>query len=73
MRPRGRNEAFPRPGRSANLTGVGLFQRLLFAGIGLLAGDVALLIVLLPNALNSFEFYAMFSIAGWALVGLQLS
>ena len=36
--------------RAANYTGMGLFRRLLFAGIGLVAGDAALLIVLLYNA-----------------------
>jgi hypothetical protein len=76
------------------LTGPSPFRRLLFAAIGLFAGDAALLIYMMYNALRAcaalliahmgqpyrqlsiwvemFLLYAIFSILGWALVGLPI-
>ena len=73
---------------------MGLFRRLLFAGIGLVAGDAALLIVLLynafrlrtvlltahigeanlalPNSMEIFLIYAIFSVIGWIFVGVPI-
>jgi hypothetical protein len=73
---------------------MGLVRRLLFAGIGLVAGDPALLIVLLcnalrlrtvllnahigapnlalPNAMEIFPIYAIFSVIGWIFVGVPI-
>ena len=75
--------------------GPGPFRRLLFAAIGLIAGDAALLIYMMYNALRvcaalliahmgqpyrqlsiwleMFLLYAMFSILGWAIVGLPFA
>ena len=72
--------------------GPGPIHRILFAAIGLIAGDAALLVYMMCNALRAcaallmahigqpyrqlsiwwemFLLYAMFSIVGWALVGL---
>ena len=63
---------------------VGPSQRLLFSAIGLLAGDAALLIFLLlprvqlgPRHLalpwDVLVLYAIFSIIGWALVGVPVT
>jgi hypothetical protein len=74
-------------------SGPGPSRRLLFAAIGLLAGNAALLIYwtigpligalwgrvallnayrALPDTLGIFVIYAIFSILGWALVGLPI-
>jgi hypothetical protein len=74
---------------------LGPFQRLLFAAMGLAAGDAALLIFLLcnalsvraallkahmgqpylalPQALDMFLLYGMFSVLGWILVGVPIA
>ena len=87
-------EPFIGQGRLTTNNGAGPFRRLLFAAIGLIAGDAALLIYLMYNALRAsaalliahmgqpyrqlsiwlemFLLYAMFSILGWALVGLPI-
>ena len=49
-----------------------LFLRLLSAAAGLLAGLAALLLVLYPYALALFWLYAIFSAAGWVIVGLPI-
>ena len=88
-------EPFIGQGRPTTNNGPGPFQRLLFAAIGLLAGNAALLIYMMYNALRAFAallmahmgepyrqlstwlqmflLYAMFSILGWALVGLPFA
>lgn len=82
-------------GRLGTNNGAGPFRRLLFAAIGLLAGDATLLYGMLYNALGQraallkahmgqpyralpvawemFALYAIFSILGWALVGLPIA
>jgi hypothetical protein len=88
-------EPFIGQGRYATNKGPGPARRLLFAAIGLIAGDAALLIYMMYNALRAcaallmahmgqpyrqltiwvemFLLYAMFSILGWALVGLPFA
>lgn len=54
----------------------GLFRRLLFAAIGLAAGNAALLLFLLSSGLRDwslFLLYAIFSVLGWILVGVPIA
>ena len=60
----------------AERPGAGPLRRLLFAGIGLTAGDVALLIVLLYNSMPEwgvFLPYAVLSLFGWILIGFPVA
>jgi hypothetical protein len=54
-------------------TNVGFFKRLIYALVGLLAGEAALLATLLPHALAQFTLYAIFSFIGWVLVGVPIA
>jgi hypothetical protein len=40
-------------------------KRLIYAFLGLLAGEVALLLILLPHASSLFMLYAVFFLVGW--------
>ena len=83
------------PRHGTNSGGVGPFRRLLFAAIGLAAGNAALLLFLifnalrahallvqanigqpdreLPQALEIFLIYGIFSVLGWILVGIPIA
>ena len=54
-------------------TDVPFFKRLLYAFLALLAGDAAMLLYLMPFAYHVFALYAIFSFAGWVLVGLPIA
>jgi hypothetical protein len=56
--------------------GPGPFRRILFAAIGLLAGDAALLLILSPSfviASGVFWVYVIVSAVGWTLIGLPFA
>jgi hypothetical protein len=56
--------------------GVSLSRRFLFAFYGLLAGDTALFLLLLPGfaqAPGVLVLYGLFSFAGWAIIGLPVA
>lgn len=75
LRPNDAGE-FLQPGRFAVPNGPGPCQRILFAAIGLLAGDAALLMLLSPlfvSAWGVFWLYVIFSAVGWTLVGLPFA
>ena len=95
MRSPGEQAGPPQDDRVYENRGAGPFQRSLFAFIGLLAGNAALLLYLLQNAVrlrayllkahmgepahqipqawSMFIIYAIFSLAGWALIGLPFA
>jgi hypothetical protein len=88
-------EGFNQNSRVAENTGVGPFRRLLLAFVGLLAGNAALLLFDIQNAVRVraalltahigapaavfpqmwelYFLYAIFSLAGWTLVGLPIA
>ena len=56
--------------------GVSLSRRFLFAFYGLLAGDTALFVLLLPGFARAAEvlvLYGLFSFVGWAIIGLPVA
>jgi hypothetical protein len=56
--------------------GVSLSRRFLFAFYGLLAGDIALFLLLLPGfaqAAGVLVLYGLFSFVGWAIIGLPVA
>jgi hypothetical protein len=65
-----------RYGRFVENPGVSLSRRFLFAFYGLLAGDTALFVLLLPGFARAAEvlvLYGLFSFVGWAIIGLPVA
>jgi hypothetical protein len=65
-----------RPGGFVENPGVSLSRRFLFAFYGLLAGDTALFLLLLPGfaqAAGVLVLYGLFSFVGWAIIGLPVA
>ena len=76
MRRSNEQEPFLNHGRSVENPGASLSRRFLFAFYGLLAGDTALLLLLLPGfarAAGVLILYGIFSFVGWAMIGLPVA
>jgi hypothetical protein len=68
-------ESFSQHVRFDENRGTSLSRRFLFGVYGLLAGDVALFLYLLPASarnLGVFIVYCIFSLAGWTVIGLPV-
>ena len=79
MRTPNGQEAFLREGGFASENEVGSFRRLLYAVMGLIAGNAAMLVLLGLPVLFNFRgwwdvplLYAVFSAVGWVLVGCPI-
>ena len=76
MDPGGEQKFHAQRVRSEERRSISRWRVLRFAGCGLLAGDAALFLTLLPvfwRNLDRLIIYGMFSLAGWALVGLLIA
>jgi hypothetical protein len=76
MRRPNEHEDFFNYGRFVENPGASLSRRFLFAFCGLLAGDTALLLLLLPGfagAAGVLILYGIFSFVGWVMIGLPVA